>query len=605
MEEHVSVFSLMLVVGIAFLIPILLQRFQLKFIPVVVAEILAGIIIGKSGFNLIHEDPWLELLSMLGLIYLMFLSGLEIDFTAFGKKKKTDSKKVNPFFISSIIFTLMLALSFGLAMVMERMNLVDEPFLMAIVLATVSLGVVVPVLKEKKIINTELGQTILLTAVVSDFVTMLLFVYFLTTKAEDSKHILWISLLFISVFIVYFLARKMANGKLYQQLQKGTSQMGTRGTFALILAFVVLSESLGAENILGAFLAGVVVSLLAPSKEFVHQLDSFGYGFLIPIFFVMVGVNLDIGTLFGDRNVLLLIPVLLISLYIARVLPALVLKKYFSWKEAFSSGILLASTMSLAIVVASVALSFGLISQSVSSAIVLVSIVSCFISPILFQRSVPKVEVKKTKVSIVGANLITLPVSLDLQDEDFDVTVFSAEQNKVQDKDHNFPILELKELSVANLLKAKAFETDILVIGTGTDESNIDFASFARTQGVNRIIVRVEDRNMHKRLVEENYMVFSTINSTRVLLKALVDNPGVIQMITRHKDTLRQIVIGNEFYNELPLRKLPFLGDALIVSIYRGDESIVPHGDTVLRMGDILLVSGSAESIDRMREELE
>lgn len=88
MEHHTSVLSLMVVVAIAFFVPLLLQRFKLKALPVVVAEIIAGIFVGKSGFNIIEPDMWLQVLSTLGFIFLMFLSGLEIDFSIFKQKGK-------------------------------------------------------------------------------------------------------------------------------------------------------------------------------------------------------------------------------------------------------------------------------------------------------------------------------------------------------------------------------------------------------------------------------------------------------------------------------------------------------------------------------------
>ena len=87
MEHHTSVLSLMVIVAIAFSFP-LLQRFKLKALPVVVAEIIAGIFVGKSGFNIIEPDIWLQVLSTLGFIFLMFLSGLEIDFSIFKQKEK-------------------------------------------------------------------------------------------------------------------------------------------------------------------------------------------------------------------------------------------------------------------------------------------------------------------------------------------------------------------------------------------------------------------------------------------------------------------------------------------------------------------------------------
>lgn len=91
MEHHASVTSLVIVLIVAFITPILLHRLRLNVIPVVVAEIIMGLIIGKSGFNIVHPDSWLEILSTLGFIFLMFLSGVEIDFSAFAKNKKKDT----------------------------------------------------------------------------------------------------------------------------------------------------------------------------------------------------------------------------------------------------------------------------------------------------------------------------------------------------------------------------------------------------------------------------------------------------------------------------------------------------------------------------------
>lgn len=100
-----SIISLMLVMAVAFFIPIILQRFKLKAIPIVVAEIIAGIIIGKSGLNLIDVDnAWLALLSSLGLIYLMFLSGIEIDFKAFKPKKEKSQAKKSILSIFQLLF---------------------------------------------------------------------------------------------------------------------------------------------------------------------------------------------------------------------------------------------------------------------------------------------------------------------------------------------------------------------------------------------------------------------------------------------------------------------------------------------------------------------
>src|SRR5690606_30440731 len=119
----------------------------------------------------------------------------------------------------------------------------------------------------------------------------------------------WLLLvLFAAGVVFYFLAKLYRNHKVVETMSSGTVQIGTRAVFTLIIVLVALSETVGAENILGAFLAGVLVSLLAPDQELIHKLDSFGYGFLIPIFFVKVGVELDIWALLSDKKMLLLIP---------------------------------------------------------------------------------------------------------------------------------------------------------------------------------------------------------------------------------------------------------------------------------------------------------
>src|SRR5690606_40215901 len=141
-------------------------------IPVVVTEIIAGLIIGKSGLNVIGSDPWLEILSTLGLIFLMFLSGVEIDFSIFTKKSsnrlQTGKKEPNSFLIASIIFVLIFIISYLLAVILAAFQLVESSFFMTLIISTISLGIVLPTLKEENLTNKMIGQTILLVAVIAD-----------------------------------------------------------------------------------------------------------------------------------------------------------------------------------------------------------------------------------------------------------------------------------------------------------------------------------------------------------------------------------------------------------------------------------------------------
>ena len=604
-----SIISLMIVTGVAFFIPILLQRFKLKAIPIVVAEIIAGIIIGKSGLDLVDVDnAWLALLSSLGLIFLMFLSGLEIDFDSFKVKKEKVAKKTkqfNPFFISTIVFALMLLLSYGLSMVLVSLGMIDDAFFMTIILSTISLGIVVPVLKERKVINTELGQTVLLIAVISDFVTMILFAYYLAYKNGDTTIVWWILLLLgLVIFLYYFLDyyRKKSNFDLLDALKRGTAQIGTRGVFALILLFVALSETMGVENILGAFLAGVVVSLLSPDRNFVHQLDSFGYGFLIPIFFVMVGVEFDFKSLFENPSILLLIPVVLLFLFLARMLPTLLIRRWFPWKETISSGVLLTSTLSLAIVAATVSLQMGIISEGMNSAIVLVAILTCFVSPILFARISPKVEEKKNRLAIIGANRSALRASINFQKSNYTVAIFTEKQEKIDsENDNDFPIVEVENLTLEKLIDMDVFhDFDRIIVATSNDDFNAKIADYAKEIGFDNVIVRLENPTLNKNYSNMGIPVYSNAFAGEMILKAMVHSPSLVRFLTDEDEVIREFVLENENLVGLPIRKLPFLGDVLILSIYRGKRSITPGGDTILQMGDRLIMSGSEESMEKI-----
>ncbi len=600
----------MIVVIIAFLVPILLHRFNMRFIPVVVAEIVVGLIIGKSGFHLVSEDPYLELLSLFGFIYLMFLSGVEIDFSRFRPSPgKADVNSYNPLAVSLVIFSGVVILSLLFGFILMWIGVVKEPYLTALIISTVSLGVVLPVLKERRLTETPIGQTILLVTVLLDFVTMIFLAVYISFQSQNLHNVLFIGALFVVAFAVYMIMRRYQGFPVFKVLRTGTVQIGTRAVFALILLFVVLAQSFGVEMILGAFLAGLLVSLAAPNKEFVHKLDSFGYGFLIPIFFVMVGVNMELQKLFTAESIIV-IPLLLFFIYISKLVPILVLKKWHTWRETLGSGVLVASTLSLVIAATTVAKEFGFITEQLSGAFILVAVMTCLISPILFAKLFPKEEHRRTRVGIVGANHMTMPVSLDLQKEGYEVCLFTSQP----ENDHaegeeirasRYPMKQVPNLEVGTLEEYGLFQSDVIVLGSTNDKLNIMLAEYAESLGKERIVVRVEDPDLFDFMDKEKFSVISTLYASRALMKGIIEAPSAVRLIVDEGESLHEVLIGNPRYDDESLRKLPFLGDALIMRIYRGESFLIPHGNTQLRLGDRLLVSGQPEQIARMKQELE
>lgn len=615
MEHGESISSLVIVIIAAFLTPILLHRLRLKMIPVVVAEIIVGLIIGHSGFNLVEESNWLETLSTLGFIFLMFLSGLEIDFSIFSTKKqqknqkKTNKKMPNPILLASLVFGGILALSFILSYFFVLLGFIDNVYLMTLIISTISLGVVVPTLKEAQAMQTTVGQTILLIAVIADLVTMILLAVFVSFYSEESGNMWLLLILFGAGVLLYFVGKHFRNQSFIETMSKGTIQIGTRAVFTLIIFLVALSESVGAENILGAFLAGALVSLLAPNQELVQKLDSFGYGFLIPIFFVMVGVELDLWALFEEPKVLALIPLLFIALLISKVIPVAFLKKWYDTKTVIAASMLLTSTLSLVIAAATIGERLEIITSEMHGALVLVAVLSCLITPAFFKKyyvNQEEADYQQT-ISFIGNNQATIPVVRELDPKEFETHLFHTRQEKVEEKQRRsiFDINELDNYDLETLKEAGVFDHDIVVVSTGDEYKNEEIAIYAKEYGVERVIARSEIASIEKRLQEMGIDVFSVLLSSKTLLKALIESPNVVNIFTQQDNALYEINMNNANYEGTLLREFPFTGDVIMVRIFRGKDSIVPHGDTELRLHDRLVVTGSTEYVDELQQLLE
>lgn len=614
MDQHASVLSLLVVVIVAFITPIILHRLRLHYIPVVVGEIIMGIIIGKSGFDLVAEDVWLGTLSTLGFLFLMFLSGLEIDFSAFlNSKNKHESsngkKEPNPFFVAICIFLGIFAVSAGLSWLFVWAGFIQNAFLMTLIISTISLGVVVPTLKEAHIMKTPIGQIILLVAVIADLATMILLAVFVSLYQGGHGNTWLLLVLFAGGVGLYFIAKRFKNRHYTEALSTSTVQIGTRAVFALIIVLVGLSETVGAENILGAFLAGVLVSLLAPNQELIHKLDSFGYGFLIPIFFVMVGVKLNLWTLFGDPKLLIMIPLLLTGLLFSKLLPAYLLKIWYDTRKVVASGFLLTSTLSLVIAAAAIGENLKIITSQMSGALILAAVITSIIAPVIFKKLFPKEEAenKKIKVTFLGANHFTLPVSRDLKSPLYECFLYHTKMEKSdrQIADSLFEIIEIPDYSIETVEKTEAVHSDIVVISAGDEEVNALLATAVKEKGVSRVIARIESPDLEKILREHDVEVFSTLTSTIALLRALIESPRVINILTNQETALYEIRMSNEQFEGMTLRHFPFTGDIIFVRIFRGKDSLIPHGDTELEMNDRLIVTGTKEYVDKLKRELE
>jgi len=607
---------LLSVVFLAFLVPLILARF--KKIPVVVGEILAGILIGPSVLGWVHTDePTLEFLAEIGFAFLMFLSGLEIDFSLLiAASKQGRSKRIHPLVLAGTSFLLTVLFAIGISFGLMRSGYVRDPWMMTLILSTTSLGIVVPVLKEKKMSSSGLGQAILLAALIADFLTMFLITIYIAVRSSGlGLNILLIGLLFIPVLFLYQIGQKQLRRpfvkRLLEELADATSQIKVRGSFALMVAFVVLAELIGAELILGAFLAGVLASLISePNDEKIrYKLDAIGFGFFVPLFFIYVGVSFELQSFIANPDAWILLPILLIAAFAIKIVSSLAFRFSYSWKETLASGMILSSRLSLIIAASAIGLRFGAITESTNAAIILVAALTATFAPLGFNSLMSSSDSKKRRVKIIfGETELAIQVGRELKAHGDDIEFIVNDEAGVARIDE----LGFKALNSDGNL-ASTFDAlsdsyiDAFIALSKTDDENIDACHIACSRKVEHILSFVSDpiRVPDFRAVGVQTLTPSLHRSS--LLALMARNSAMFSLLTSTQDDrdMREFILFNRKLEGKRLMDLKLPQDALVLAIRRNEEVIVPHGTTKLVAGDHLTVLGNIDSLPELEDILE
>ncbi|MCY4090921.1 MAG: monovalent cation:proton antiporter family protein [Caldilineaceae bacterium] len=633
MEAEAGFAPLLIVIALAFIVPLLLVRFKRLRLPIVVGEILAGIVIGRSGFGWVtHEEPLLTLLAEFGFVFLMFLAGTEIDFANLNVERtgslsnraaRTERAttgaygllRPGPFSIGLLSFLLTLALSTVVGLVLMRLGLVRNPWMMALIMSTTSLGVVMPVLKEQGLTRGRFGQTILIAALIADFATMLLITIVVATVSHGLRlDILLISVLFVVFFILYRLGimdSVQAVRRRLDDLSHATARLKIRGAFTVMLLFVVLAETLGAEIILGAFIAGAMLSLISTREdmEAMHQLEAVGFGFFIPIFFIMVGANFNLGVLISSPGALLILPFLVIAAFLVKMLPALFFRLQFTWRETFSAGFLLSSRLSLIVAASAIGLQLGIISESINAMIILVAVVTVTAAPLIFNRIVPRASAAVTHPIVVfGGDRVGVQVAEQLLGHHEHVLIVDADPNQVasarQRTSDGIDVIQAGIDDNHPVLGEQLDQTPAVVVTSADTDLNLHICRAARTRyGVNHIVTLVSDSSRLAEFENINVTVFNPALDQAALLSLLARNPDIYELLTRTDDNkeVGEVAVYEPIFYDKALREIDLPGDVLILSIRRSGEFIVPRGHTLLEQGDHLTLVGGFEHLQEAR----
>src|SRR5215211_4853556 len=286
--------NLLIVMALAFSAPLVLGLFPRLQLPSVVLEIVAGIVIGPSVLGIAEVDQTVQVVALLGLAFVLFLAGLEIEF---------DKLRGPVLRLTGLAFVL----SFGIAVIvsigLKAGGLVDTPLLVAIILCATSLGVLVPVLKDAGEISSTFGQLIIAAASIADFGAIILLSIFFSGEGGTGSTLLLLGALFALAAVAFGVVRGAERSMRLRddllRLQDTTAQIRVRAALVVFVGFAALAETLGLEVILGTFIAGAIISLVDRDQVMTHpdfrrKLESIGFGFFIPIFFVTSGVRCSI-----------------------------------------------------------------------------------------------------------------------------------------------------------------------------------------------------------------------------------------------------------------------------------------------------------------------
>src|ERR671914_2833956 len=374
--------DLLVVVAVAFAAPFVLGLFPRLRLPSVVVEIVAGIVVGPSVLDIVEVDQVIEILALVGLGFVLFLAGLEIEF---------EKLRGSVLRLTALGFALSFGIAVAVGLGLSAAGLGQTPLLGAIILCATSLRVIVPVLKDTGEISSSFGQLIVGAASIADFGAIILLTLFFSGEGGVGSTLLLLGALLVLAAVVFATVRGAEHSMRIKadllRLQDTTAQIRIRAAIVLFVGFAAVAEELGFEVILGTFIAGAIISLLDRDEVMTHpdfrlKLEAIGFGFFIPVFFVTSGVRFDLDALVAEASNLAMVPVFLAALLLVRGLPALLYRRVIDGRRAAVAGVLQATSLPFIVAATAIGQELALIGAAESAALIGAGLLSVLIFPV-------------------------------------------------------------------------------------------------------------------------------------------------------------------------------------------------------------------------------
>lgn len=612
---------LMIIIGLAWIIPMLLSVIRIKRIPSVIVEIFLGYVAGRLFLLNINPESLriLEFLALTGFIFLMFLSGLEIDMDqviySFPRKRfNPHILKKNPLVLAVICFGITLILSYSGAVGLSGIVEIRNPWYFALIMGTTSVGIIMPVLKNNGETTGSYGQSIIISAAVADILSIMLFTFTAFIIKNGFKiEIVFILFLFFFLYILYRLGSRFRHlrflNKISFQVSHAASQISVRGTILLVLIFIVISQYISSEVVLlGAFLSGILISLFLHKDRslLIIKLDGLGYGFFIPTFFIMVGVKFDPASL--KEFQLTLIPflaILLLLLFAVKLIPSFILAGRFGPRHSLSAGFLLSSRLSLIIAASAIGLELGAITPGINASFVIMAMATCFLGPVLYNLTRPQSKLPRGTTIIVGGSSKGVLLARRLNMHGRPSVIVEKDQKRYDDIcSKGLNAIHSDGLQQATYSDLSLVNSSYIVVDTGSKEQDIKICELLRKELKHEKIISTANSSKIENQLRK-YDV-ETIDIRRVMaatIETLIVRPTTYHALieTFEYFTVEEITITRSDINGRQVKEISIHKDAILIMARDGNNLFIPHGDTFLRKGIVLYVMGTDSALEDLR----
>jgi Kef-type K+ transport system membrane component KefB len=375
--------SLLVIVGAAALASVLVLVIAPRLVlPVVVLELLLGIVVGPQVLDLAQIDPTTDLFGDLGLGMLFFFAGYEIDF------ERIRGKPLN---LGLLGWGLSLVLAYGIGGALAAAGVVVSYLYTGSAMATTAIGTLIPILRDADDLHSRFGKYLLGAGAVGEFGPILLITLILAGGHPATEALLLIAFVALAVLTGIVAVRSTTAGwPLVERSLESSSQLPVRIAVVLVFGLVALASTLGLDLLLGGFMAGLITRVALRGREvevFESKVTAVGYGLLIPFFFVTSGMSFDIDSLVSSTSAMLKLVMFLGLFLVVRGVPALTLyRSTLDARERMALAFYSATELPLVVAITTLAVDSGHMRSSTSAGLVGAAIISATIFPLIALR---------------------------------------------------------------------------------------------------------------------------------------------------------------------------------------------------------------------------